>query len=284
MVDFQSRDTRRGVDDDQPEGEDESEDETDADEQAAEPADARQPADGADTREAEVDGDDEGAAAASDADGEPTDDAPAAETADDPLAEPGSEQGTDGPGDDSPADGPPAAGAAGSKVAGGRPEATASPDDDAAPAIDVALVGVGTEDGGALETAAAAVESCGHAVATRERLRPDYDGVQQSVDALVGRDDVDAVVTVGGVGITPGQVTVEATHPLFSKALPGFGEAFRSLLFEHIGTGIVAERSTAGIADGTVVFCLPDDPEAARLGIEEIVATEGPRLVDHLSE
>ncbi|MFC7026389.1 molybdenum cofactor biosynthesis protein B [Halomicroarcula sp. GCM10025710] len=67
------------------------------------------------------------------------------------------------------------------------------------------------------------------------------------------------------------------------KALPGFGEAFRTLLFDHIGTGIVAVRTTAGVAKSTPVFCLPGDPEAAALGVEEIVAPEAGELVAHLT-
>jgi len=95
---------------------------------------------------------------------------------------------------------------------------------------------------------------------------------------------VDVVLTAGGIGISPEERTIEAVHPLLEKALPGFGEAFRKLLFEQIGTGIVAVRSTAGITDGTLVFCLPADAAAASLAIEEIVATEAPELVAHLAE
>lgn len=79
-------------------------------------------------------------------------------------------------------------------------------------------------------------------------------------------------------------MTIEAVHPLLEKALPCFGEAFRTLLYDVIGSGIVAVRSAAGVADGTLVFCLPADAEAAGLAVEEILVTEAPKLVAHINE
>jgi molybdenum cofactor biosynthesis protein B len=149
--------------------------------------------------------------------------------------------------------------------------------------LDVAVVTVGTTDVASVEDAVTgAFESAGHTIVTRERLAQEYDTLQHAVDTLIGRDGVDVVVTDGGIGLGTDEVTIEAVHPLFEKALPGFGEAFRTLLFEHIGTGIVAVRSTAGIANETLVFCLPGGHEAAALAVDEIIATEAPELVAHL--
>jgi molybdenum cofactor biosynthesis protein B len=124
----------------------------------------------------------------------------------------------------------------------------------------------------------AALEAEGHAVATREVIREDYDNVQGAVDAVVGRGDVDVVVTTGGTGVTPDDVTIEATEPLFEKELPGFGELFRQLSYDEIGTKVVGTRATAGIADEVPVFCLPGSENAARLGAEEIVVEEAGHL------
>jgi len=124
----------------------------------------------------------------------------------------------------------------------------------------------------------AAFEAAGHGVVSRDLIADDYDGVQGSVDALVRRDDIDVVVTTGGTGVTPDDVTVEAVEPLFDKDLPGFGELFRSLSFEEIGTKIVGTRATAGVAEATPVFCLPGSENAARLGTEEIVVEEAGHL------
>ncbi|MFB6068542.1 MAG: molybdenum cofactor biosynthesis protein B [Halobacterium sp.] len=119
----------------------------------------------------------------------------------------------------------------------------------------------------------------GHEVATRELIDDDFDGVQQTVDALSRRDDVDVVVTTGGTGITPDDVTVEAVRPLFGKELPGFGELFRRLSYDDIGTKVVGTRAVAGVVDETPVFCLPGSENAVDLGVEEIILPEAGHLV-----
>lgn len=122
------------------------------------------------------------------------------------------------------------------------------------------------------------LENAGHDVVLRELVADEFDHVQGVVDRCVNREDVDAVVTTGGTGVTVDDVTVEAVTPLFEKRLPGFGELFRTLSFDEIGTRVVATRTTAGIADGVPVFCLPGSENAARLGTEEIVVPEVPHL------
>lgn len=124
-----------------------------------------------------------------------------------------------------------------------------------------------------------ALEAADHEIATRNLVNDDYDGVQSEVDTLVRRDDVDAVVATGGTGVDPMDVTVEAVRPLFEKELPGFGEVFRSLSFEEIGSRTIATRAVAGIADGVPVFCLPGSEPAARLGTADLIAPE----VGHLA-
>lgn len=123
-----------------------------------------------------------------------------------------------------------------------------------------------------------AFEAEGHEVVTRELVRDDYDGVQGAVNNLVNRDDVDVVVTTGGTGVTPDDVTVEAVAPLLEKDLPGFGELFRRLSYEEIGTKVVATRASAGVADGVPVFCLPGSESAARLGSQEVIVPEAGHL------
>jgi molybdenum cofactor biosynthesis protein B len=125
----------------------------------------------------------------------------------------------------------------------------------------------------------AAVEDDGGEVAIRELVTDDLDGVQSAVDRMADRADVDAVVTVGGTGVTPDDVTVEAVRPLFSKELPGFGELFRSLSYDTVGTATIASRATAGIVDRTPVFCLPGSEDAARLGARRLVVSEAAHLV-----
>ncbi|NIS34220.1 MAG: molybdenum cofactor biosynthesis protein B, partial [Actinobacteria bacterium] len=98
------------------------------------------------------------------------------------------------------------------------------------------------EDDPAGDAIVAAFEAAGHEVVTRELVADDLDGVQGRVDALVGREDVDVVVTTGGTGVTPDDVTIEAVRPLFEKRLPGFGELFRRRSEADIGTRVVGTR------------------------------------------
>jgi molybdenum cofactor biosynthesis protein B len=123
-----------------------------------------------------------------------------------------------------------------------------------------------------------AVEANGDELATRDLVRDDFDNIQAAIDALVGREDVDVVITTGGTGVTPDDVTVEAVRPLFEKELPGFGELFRRLSYDDIGTKVVGSRATAGVADGVPVFCLPGSEDAARLGTEEIILEQAGHL------
>jgi molybdenum cofactor biosynthesis protein B len=124
----------------------------------------------------------------------------------------------------------------------------------------------------------AAFENAGHEVVDRHLVDDDYDGVQSTIDHLVDREDVDVIVTTGGTGVTPDDVTVDAADDIFGKRLPGFGELFRRLSYEEIGTRVIGSRSTAGVSRGVPVFCLPGSEAAARLGAEEVIVPEAPHL------
>lgn len=150
------------------------------------------------------------------------------------------------------------------------------------PELDFALLTVsssrGIDDDAAGDAIVERLEAAGHTVAVRELVNDDYDSVQDTIDRFADRADVDCVVTTGGTGVTPDDVTIEAARPLFDKRLPGFGELFRSLSRDEIGTKVVGTRTTAGIADGTPVFCLPGSRNAVELGTESIIVEEAPHL------
>ena len=128
------------------------------------------------------------------------------------------------------------------------------------------------EEDPAGEAIGEAFERAGHKVSTRALITDDHDDVQAAIDELVDREDTDVVVTTGGTGITPDDVTIEAAEVLFTKELPGFGELFRRRSYGEVGARIVATRAIAGVAGETPVFCLPGSENAARLGSE--IATE----------
>ena len=128
-----------------------------------------------------------------------------------------------------------------------------------------------------------AIEHVGDGVSTRELIGPDYDSIQSTVSALARRKDVEAIITVGGTGVSPDDETVDAVEPLFDKELPGFGELYRVLSHDFDGTAVIRTRTTAGIVDGVPVFCLPDDTAGARRGVEQIVLEEAETLSEQAS-
>lgn len=132
----------------------------------------------------------------------------------------------------------------------------------------------GTDEDPSGEAIIGILDDHGIDLATRELIPDDFDTVQRTVSNLADRGDVDLIVTTGGTGVTPDDVTVEAVTPLLGKTLPGFGELFRTLSYEEVGTRIVATRAIAGIAEGVPVFCLPGSENAVRLGTREIIAEE----------
>lgn len=127
-----------------------------------------------------------------------------------------------------------------------------------------------------------AIQECfeaeGHEVVVRDLVRDDYAAIRTAVRRLVARRDVDVVVTTGGTGVTADDVSPEATASLFERDLPGFGELFRSLSWEEVGTRAMASRATAGIAVDTPVFCLPGSKNACRTACERLIVPEAPHL------
>ena len=134
------------------------------------------------------------------------------------------------------------------------------------------------DDDPAGDAIAEAFETVDHEVAVRDVVDDDFNALQTTIDTLVGRDDIDVVVTTGGTGVTPDDVTIEAVSGLFDKELPGFGELFRQRSEAEIGTRVVGTRATAGIVQGVPVFCLPGSENAAELGSEELIVPEAPHL------
>ncbi len=123
-----------------------------------------------------------------------------------------------------------------------------------------------------------AIARDGHAVAVRELVTDETDRIRGRVAELRDRDGVDAVVTTGGTGVTPDDVTVEAVRPLFDRDLPGFGEQFRARSVEEVGPHAMISRATAGVAGTVPVFCLPGSQQAATFGTTELILP----IVEHV--
>jgi len=140
------------------------------------------------------------------------------------------------------------------------------------------------EDDDAVDAVLDELERGERTVATRELVRPDYDGLQNVAVTLADREDVRAIVFVGGTGVEPSDLTVDALEPLFDKQLPGFGELFRRFAAEAVGTAAVGTRATAGIVDRRPVFVVPGEAEAARMGVDRLVRPEAPGLAEDARE
>lgn len=111
-----------------------------------------------------------------------------------------------------------------------------------------------------------AAEASGHKVVVRRLLEDDIYLMRSAVSAWVADPAVEVVITTGGTGFTGRDSTPEALAPLFDKRIEGFGELFRYLSIEDIGTATVQSRSLAGLANQTAIFCLPGSTGACSLG------------------
>jgi len=114
----------------------------------------------------------------------------------------------------------------------------------------------------------------GHRVAKRAWSADSITAIRRATRALRGRRDVDVVVVTGGTGIAPRDVTPEALAPLLDKALPGFGERFRSLSAGEVGGAAWLSRAVAGVARGRLVVALPGSIRAVELGAKELLIPE----------
>ncbi|EGQ0308982.1 molybdenum cofactor biosynthesis protein MoaB [Staphylococcus pseudintermedius] len=97
--------------------------------------------------------------------------------------------------------------------------------------------------------------------------------------------DVDVIVTTGGTGIAPRDVTIEAVTPLLDKEIEGFGELFRYLSFtEDVGTRALLSRAVAGTAKRTLIFCLPGSTSAVKLALNRLILPELTHLVYEMNK
>ncbi len=126
-----------------------------------------------------------------------------------------------------------------------------------------------TDTSGAL--VAERLETEGHEVVDRQIVTDDLEEIRGVLRAHIQNPGIEVVITTGGTGVTARDVTPEAVAPLMSKEIPGFGELFRLLSFEEIGTATIQSRTTAGLCGDTYVFVLPGSTSACRTAMDRIV-------------
>jgi molybdenum cofactor biosynthesis protein B len=140
------------------------------------------------------------------------------------------------------------------------------------------------------------IEQAGHTVQVRDIVRDDKQAIAAKLRAWIADPAVDVVISTGGTGVTGRDVTPEAFESVYEKSIPGFGELFRFLSFQKIGSSTIQSRATAGVAGGTYLFALPGSPGACRDAWDEILVHQldyrwkpcnfvelMPRLQEHLT-
>ncbi len=156
------------------------------------------------------------------------------------------------------------------------PTGTASNDAAAFIALNIAVLTVSDSRGEAEDVSGKrlveALTAAGHHCAEKAIVRDDPYQIRAAVSRWIAADDVDAVLTTGGTGITGRDGTPEAVEPLLDKVIDGFGELFRMLSYEEIGTSSLQSRALAGVANATFVFVLPGSSGACRLAWDKLVS------------
>jgi molybdopterin adenylyltransferase len=115
------------------------------------------------------------------------------------------------------------------------------------------------------------ISASGHHVAARRIERDDADRITEVLQSWISDPVIDVVITTGGTGITGRDVTPEAFDRVLDKKIEGFGELFRMLSYQKIGTSTIQSRAIGGVAGGTYLFALPGSPGAVKDGWDDIL-------------
>lgn len=115
------------------------------------------------------------------------------------------------------------------------------------------------------------IRESGHTHHSKRIIKDDVYQLRAALSVLIADDAVNAVITTGGTGFTLRDNTVKAIKPLLDISIDGFGELFRQLSYEEIGSSTIQSRAFAGMSNNTIVFCLPGSTGACRTGWDKII-------------
>ncbi len=121
---------------------------------------------------------------------------------------------------------------------------------------------------------AAAASGVGHRIGARQIVIDDIYRIRAVLSQWIADPAINAVIITGGTGFSGRDSTPEAVSVLFDKTVEGFGELFRAISFDEIGTSTMQSRALAGLANNTVIFCLPGSTSACRTGWEKIIRSQ----------
>jgi len=118
------------------------------------------------------------------------------------------------------------------------------------------------------------IEAAGHKVLGREIVRDTIEGVRAQLQSWIDETQIDVIISTGGTGLTGRDITVEAVTPLFDKVIDGFSVVFHQESFKTIGLSTLQSRACAGLAQGTIIFCLPGSNGAVKDGWDKVIAAQ----------
>lgn len=121
--------------------------------------------------------------------------------------------------------------------------------------------------------------AAGHRVEESFLVPDEIPAIRGAVEQALAREGVDVVVLTGGTGLSPRDVTIEAVGPLLERPIEGFGELFRMLSWQQVGSAAMLSRAAAGLAGSRAVFCLPGSPKAVSLAMEKLILPEAGHLL-----
>lgn len=126
------------------------------------------------------------------------------------------------------------------------------------------------------------LQNAGHAIGEYAILKDEPTQIRALLATLGQRPDLDALIFNGGTGIAPRDTTYDALEKELSKTLPGFGELFRFLSYQEIGSRAIASRAVAGVYQSKLVFSVPGSSNAVKLAIEKLILPELVHLVNQV--
>ncbi|MBX2807648.1 MAG: molybdenum cofactor biosynthesis protein B [Cellvibrionaceae bacterium] len=116
-----------------------------------------------------------------------------------------------------------------------------------------------------------AISSADHKLIERTIVKDDIYAIRAQVSHWIAKPAIQVIISTGGTGFSGRDSTPEAVSPLFDKTIDGFGELFRALSYNDIGSSTIQSRCVGGLANNTLIFCLPGSNNACRTGWEKIL-------------
>ena len=142
-------------------------------------------------------------------------------------------------------------------------------------AINIAVITISdsrtTENDTSGDTLEKRINEAGHRMIKRTIIPDDVSQIKETLDSMSKEEEIDCIITTGGTGLTGRDTTPEAVKEIASKHIDGFGELFRQVSFNKIGTSAIQSRALAALINSTYVFCLPGSTGACRDGWDEIL-------------